>query len=126
MMSWFDRDLIPGTLASLPSVLPLDQRAKGNSLKKICHHKIPIHFFEHKFLMANFPLPVGLEVACSARVREVLGSNLGQTRTSKNSTLEELITIFFRTLRVPTLRFGGSFFLYLTFYSNPFCPGLIC
>ena len=39
--------------------------------------------------------------------------------------MEELKTIFFITLRVPTLRFGGSFFLYLTFYSNPFWRGVI-
>ena len=73
-----------------------------------------------KFFSAKFPLPLGLGVARLARVREVLGSNPSE----KNSTVEELIIIFFITLRVPTLRFGGSFFLYLTFYSNPFWRGV--
>ena len=38
--------------------------------------------------------------------------------------MEELKIVFFIPLRVPTLRFGGSFFLYLTFYSNPFWRGV--
>ena len=131
-MSWFHRKLNPGPLAPLPNALPLDQQAKGKSLKKLVI--IKFHFYVRpnvlefcigKFFSANFPLPVGLEVARSARVREVQGSNPGETRTWKNSTVEELKTIFFITLRVPTLRFGGSFFLYLTFYSNPFWHGVI-
>ena len=77
-----------------------------------------------KFFSAKFPLLHGLGVACLARVREVPGSNPGETKTSKNSTMEELIIILFRTHRVPTLKFGGSFFLYLTFYSNPFWRGV--
>ena len=79
-------------------MLPLDQQAKENLLKKTCVQKNVIEFYDNKFFSANFPLPVGLEVACSARVREVPGSNPGQTRTSKNSTVEGLITIFSESL----------------------------
>ena len=80
-MSWFHRDLNPGPLAPLLSMLPLDQQAKENLLKKTCVQKNVIEFYDNKFFSVNFPLPVGLEVACSARVREVPGSNPGQTRT---------------------------------------------
>ena len=38
--------------------------------------------------------------------------------------MEELKKLFFLTLRVPTFRFVGSFFLYLTFYSNHFGHGV--
>ena len=65
---------------------------------------------ETRVFLENSPMPVGLGVKCSARVQEVSGSNPGEIRTSINSTVEKLIIICFRTLRVPTLRFGGSFF----------------
>ena len=124
-MSWFHRDLNPGPLAPLTNTLPLNHRAKGNLQKKLAIIKFHFSFHYNKFFSANFPLLVGLGVARLVMVQEVLGSNPGETKTSKNSTVEELIIIFFRTLlRVPTLRFGGSFFRYLTFYSNPFWRGV--
>ena len=57
-------------------------------------------------------------------MREVPGSNPGETREKEKSTVEDFKTNFFRTLRVPTMRFGGSLFLYLTFYSNQFGRGV--
>ena len=87
-MSWFHRDLNPGPLTPLPNALPLDQRAKGKSPKKTCIHKIPllsevkcIGILDRQVFSAHFPLLFGLEVAHSARVREVPGSNPGEART---------------------------------------------
>ena len=40
-----------------------------------------MEFHEHKFFSAKFPLPFGLGVVRLARVREVQGSNLSETRT---------------------------------------------
>ena len=42
----------------------------------------------------------------------------------KNSTVKYFNRNFFRTFRVPTLRFGGWFFPLITFYSNPFGRGV--
>ena len=87
-MSWFHRDLNPGPLAPLPNALPLDQRAKGKSLKKLVITKFHFYlrlnvleFYRDKFFLVIFLLPVGLGVARLARVREVPGSNPGETRT---------------------------------------------
>ena len=121
----------PGTSCTIAERATSRPRGKGKFAEKTCLYKIPIHLasdrsgiYNDKFFMLIFLLPVGLGVARLARVREVPGSNPGETRTWKNSTVEELKIIFFITLRVPTLRFGGSFFLYLTFYSNPFGHGV--
>ena len=43
----------------------------------------------------------------------------------KNSTVKYFNSNFFRTFRVPTLRFGGWFFLLITFYLNPFGRGVL-
>ena len=42
----------------------------------------------------------------------------------KNSTVKYFKNAFFGTLMVPTLRFGRSFFLPITFYSNLFWRGV--
>ena len=87
-MTWFCRDLNPGPLAPLPNILPLDQGAKEISLKKTCLYEIPliseakcIGTLNRQVFLAKFPLLLGLGVARSARVREVPGSNPGETRT---------------------------------------------
>ena len=42
----------------------------------------------------------------------------------KNSTVKYFNRNFFRTFKVPTLRFGEWFFQLITFYSNPFGRGV--
>ena len=49
-MSWFDQDLNLGPLAPLLSMLPLDQWAKENSLKKTCVQKNVLEIYDDKFI----------------------------------------------------------------------------
>ena len=130
-MSWFDRDLNPGPLAPLTNALPLHQRAKGKSSKKICHYKIPLlseakcigisyrQVFFSKFSFA--PWSRGRVLGKGARGP---GFKSRWNQDMKKFYRGGTHNIFFITLRVPTLRFGGSFILYLTFYSFPFWRGV--
>ena len=53
-------------------------------------------------------------------------SNFVATSVARSAMVEveDFQTIFFITLRVPTMRFGGSFSTYLSFYSNQFGRGV--
>ena len=78
----------PGTSRTLAKRATPRPTGKRKISKKPCHYKVQllceakcIGILYRQVFSANFPLLVGLEVARSARVREVLGSNPGETRT---------------------------------------------
>ena len=96
----------PGTSHTFAECASYRPRGKGKFTEKLAHikfqyiwPKIEVEFYNDNIFLVIFLSPVGLGIARLARIWEILGSIPGETRTWKNSTVEELIS-FFITLRV--------------------------